>query len=115
MRWTPDLSREVRLLSSNEKLLDIKDLVVHYETEDAVIEAVNNVSFEVKRGEILGIVGETGAGKTTIGLSIMGLLPKPPANVIQGSIKFNGRELLRSEEHTSELQSRPQLVCRLLL
>ena len=81
-------------MSSNEKLLDIKDLVVHYETEDAVIEAVNNVSFEVKRGEILGIVGETGAGKTTIGLSIMGLLPKPPANVIQGSIKFNGRELL---------------------
>ena len=71
-------------MSSNEKLLDIKDLVVHYETEDAVIEAVNNVSFEVKRGEILGIVGETGAGKTTIGLSIMGLLPKPPANVIQG-------------------------------
>ena len=77
-----------------EKLLEVKDLVVHYETDEAVTEAVNNVSFDVYPGEILGMVGETGAGKTTIGLSIMGLLPKPPARIISGSIKLNGIELI---------------------
>ena len=59
-----------------------------------MVEAVNDVSFSIAPGEILGVVGETGAGKTTIGLSIMGLLPKPPANVIQNSILLNGEELL---------------------
>ena len=59
-----------------------------------MVEAVNGVSFSIAPGEILGVVGETGAGKTTIGLSIMGLLPKPPANVIQNSILLNGEELL---------------------
>ena len=58
------------------------------------MEAVNGVSFSIEPGEILGIVGETGAGKTTIGLSIMGLLPKPPAHVVQGSIIFDGKELI---------------------
>ncbi|MDE7287717.1 MAG: ATP-binding cassette domain-containing protein, partial [Lachnospiraceae bacterium] len=61
---------------SEKNLLSVKDLVVHYETDEAVTEAVNDVSFEIKPGEILGMVGETGAGKTTIGMSIMGLLPK---------------------------------------
>ncbi len=81
---------------SEEKknLLEIENLVVHYETDEAVVEAVNDVSFSIAPGEILGVVGETGAGKTTIGLSIMGLLPKPPARVISGSIKLAGEELL---------------------
>jgi len=79
---------------SGNKILEVRDLVVHYETDEAVTEAVNNVSFDVVPGEILGIVGETGAGKTTIGLSIMGLLPKPPSHVIQGSIKINGKEFI---------------------
>ena len=81
-------------MSTNKKLLEVKNLVVHYETDEAVTEAVNNVSFELERGDILGVVGETGAGKTTIGLSIMGLLPKPPAKVISGSIKFDGQEFI---------------------
>lgn len=78
----------------SEKLLEVRNLVVHYETDTAVVEAVNNVSFDLHRGEILGVVGETGAGKTTIGLSIMGLLPVPPSHIIQGSIKLDGTELL---------------------
>ena len=77
-----------------ERLIEVKDLIVHYETDEAIVEAVNNVSFSIAPGEILGIVGETGAGKTTIGLSIMGLLPFPPANVIQGSVCLNGQDLL---------------------
>lgn len=81
-------------MSKNDSLLEVRDLIVHYETDEAVTEAVNNVSFDIAPGEILGVVGETGAGKTTIGLSIMGLLPKPPANIISGSIKLNGEEYI---------------------
>ena len=79
----------------NEKqlVLDVNNLVVHYETEEGVVEAVNGVSFSLAKGETLGLVGETGAGKTTIALSIMGLLPKPPANVIEGYAKVNGVDL----------------------
>lgn len=77
-----------------ELILDVKNLIIHYETDDEVVEAVNNVSFNLKKGEVLGLVGETGAGKTTIALSIIGLLTKPPANVIQGTIEFEGENLL---------------------
>ena len=84
-------------MSETENLLEIKDLVIHYETDDAVVEAVNNISFDIKPGEIVGVVGETGAGKTTIGLSLLGILPKPPANIIKGSIKFKGQEIAHTE------------------
>lgn len=79
--------------TKNQTLLKVEDLIVHYEMENAVVEAVNNVSFDIRRGETLGLVGETGAGKTSIALSIMGLLPFPPANVIGGRIEFEGRDL----------------------
>ncbi len=79
-------------MSQENKLLEVRNLVVHYETDEAVTEAVNDISFDIAPGDILGVVGETGAGKTTIGLSIMGLLPKPPAHIISGSIKLNGQE-----------------------
>ena len=75
-------------------IIEIKDLIVHYETDAGVVEAVNNVSLTINKGEVLGLVGETGAGKTSIALSIMGLLPKPPSHVIQGNIKLNGNELI---------------------
>jgi len=77
-----------------EALLKVKDLVVHYELETEVVEAVNNVSFEMHRGETLGIVGETGAGKTTLALSIMQLIPDPPGRVIQGKIELDGEDVL---------------------
>ncbi len=77
----------------NDVLLDIKNLVVHYELDDEVVEAVNNVSFNVKRGEAFGLIGETGAGKTTIALSIMRLLPEPRGNIINGTILFDGEDL----------------------
>ena len=72
----------------NEVLLKVKDLVVHYETHNAVVEAVNNVSFEIKSGQTLGLVGETGAGKTTIALAIMSLLPKYTGHIIQGKTAY---------------------------
>ena len=77
----------------NEPILKIEDLVVHYETRTGVAEAVNNVSLEILPGETLGLVGETGAGKTTIALTIMGLLPQPGGHVIQGKITLDGEEI----------------------
>ena len=78
----------------DDNILEIEDLVVHYETDDEVVEAVNNIHLTMKKGEILGLVGETGAGKTTTALSIMGLLPERVGAVKQGKIKFEGEDLL---------------------
>ena len=81
-------------MDKTKNLLEVRNLTVHYETDEGICEAVNDISFDIHPGEILGVVGETGAGKTTIALSIMGLLPKPPAHVISGSIKIEGNEML---------------------
>jgi len=74
-------------------VVEIKNLVVHYETDDGVVEAVNQVSFSIGKGESLGLVGETGAGKTTIALAIMRLLPVPPSHIVQGVIQLDGEDL----------------------
>ena len=78
----------------NENLLDIKNLVVHYETDEEVVEAVNNISLSIRKGEILGLVGETGAGKPTTALGVMGLLPEKVANIVNGAIEWEGKNLL---------------------
>ena len=80
---------------SPEKILKIRDLVIHYETGEEVVEAVNGITIELERGKVLGLVGETGAGKTTTALGIMGLLPPKVGRVIQGSIELEGENLLR--------------------
>ena len=77
-----------------EVYLEVKDLVVHYELEDETVEAVNGVSFQVKKGQSLGIVGETGAGKTSIALSILNLIPSPPGVIKGGSIYVCGNNVL---------------------
>ena len=75
-------------------LLSVKDLVIHYETEESVVEAVNGISFEVDAGETLGLVGETGAGKTTTALGLLRLIPSPPGRIVQGEIEFDGKDLI---------------------
>ena len=77
-----------------EELLDIKDLSVVYKTDYETVYAVNNVSLTVGKGETIGLVGETGAGKTTLALSIMGLLPDRTGRVTGGEIVYEGRNLL---------------------
>ena len=79
---------------SDNKILEVNHLVVHYVTDEEVVEAVNDVSFSINKGEVIGLVGETGAGKTTIALSTIGLLPHPPAKVISGEVLFDGENLL---------------------
>lgn len=86
-------------LKKGETLLKIEDLSIHYVTKDmGVCKAVNNVSFELKKGETLGLVGETGAGKTTIALGIIRLIPNPPGKLIGGNVIFKGTDLYKINE-----------------
>ena len=82
----------------SEKLLDIKNLTIQYVTEDEVVSAVNGLDIELNEGETIGLVGETGAGKTTSALGIMGLVPNPPGKIVSGSIEFEGKDLLKETE-----------------
>ena len=75
-------------------LLELSDLHIQFETEDQVIRAVDGVSFTLDRGQVLGLVGESGCGKSATAMSIPRLLPMPPARITQGSIRFDGRELV---------------------
>jgi len=90
-----DLSNEPQ---DEDYIIDVRDLVVHYETADGIVEAVNGVDLSILRGETLGLVGETGAGKTTIALAIMGLLPVPPSNIIRGEILIGGEDIRKKSE-----------------
>jgi peptide/nickel transport system ATP-binding protein len=76
------------------KFLSVKDLVVEYTSESGIVHAVNGVSFDLAEGETLGLVGETGAGKTTVALSIMRLIANPPGKIVGGEIRFEGQDLL---------------------
>ena len=80
------------------KQLEVKDLHVHYITDTALVKAVNGVSFSLDKGETLGLVGETGAGKTTTALALLRLVPNPPGKIVGGSIFLEGEELLKYEE-----------------
>lgn len=81
----------------SEKLLEIKDLHVHYVTDGVVAKAVNGISLSMDKGEVLGLVGETGAGKTTTALATLGLLPKFVSRV-KGEILFNGENIVDMQE-----------------
>lgn len=80
-----------------EPLLNIKDLRTRFHTEDGVVNAVNGVSYSMKAGEVLGVVGESGCGKSVHALSIMRLIQIPPGEIASGEIMFNGRDLLKLE------------------
>jgi peptide/nickel transport system ATP-binding protein len=80
------------MVSMSENILEVHDLTVAFQTEDAVVKAVEHVSFSVKAGQTLGIVGESGSGKSVSALSIMGLLPEKVAHINSGTILFNDNE-----------------------
>jgi len=79
----------------SEYLLDIKDLVVKFHTMDATVEAVGGIDICIRHGETLGLVGETGAGKTTTALSILNLIQQPPGKIESGEILFEGEDILK--------------------
>jgi oligopeptide transport system ATP-binding protein len=78
-----------------EPLLEVQGLETTFKTPDGVVHAVNGVSFEVNEGETLGVVGESGCGKSVTMLSILGLIPSPPGKIVAGSATFFGRDLLK--------------------
>jgi len=80
--------------SSDGNLLEVKDLRTYFETEDGTVKAVDGISFQLKRGETLGIVGESGSGKSVTNLSIIRLVPDPPGKIVSGEVVFNGSDLL---------------------
>lgn len=80
------------------KIIDIKNLTIHYVTDNEVVKAVNDISISLEEGESLGLVGETGAGKTTTALGILGLVPNPPGKVISGEIIYKGEDLLKKSD-----------------
>lgn len=82
-----------------EHLLEIKNLKIHYITHGRTVEAVNGISFTLEKGETLGLVGETGAGKTTTALGILGLVPDPPGKILDGEVFFEGRDLRKLHLH----------------
>ena len=81
-----------------DKLLEIKDLCVEYETEISTVYAVNGLDLELRYGETMGLVGETGAGKTSTALSVIGLLPEGIGFVTEGSIQLDGIDMLKASE-----------------
>jgi len=85
-------------VNKDKLLLSVKDLEVQYVTKDETVRAVNGVSFDLNYGETIGLVGETGAGKTTIARSILRILPTPPARVVKGEINFDGQNLYALKE-----------------
>jgi oligopeptide/dipeptide ABC transporter ATP-binding protein len=85
-----------------EPILTIRDLRTHFFTRQGVVHAVDGVSFELERGKTLGLVGESGCGKTVSALSIVGLIPKPPARIVGGEVWFQGRELTALSERELE-------------
>jgi oligopeptide/dipeptide ABC transporter ATP-binding protein len=85
-----------------DPLLSVRDLRTHFFTREGVVQAVDGVSFDVARGRTLGIVGESGCGKSVTALSIMGLLPSPPARVVGGEVLFDGRDLVKLSQSKLE-------------
>ena len=81
-----------------EPLLELKNLSVHYITDEVTVKAVNGISLTIEKGESLGLVGETGAGKTTTALSIMQLVPNPPGKIVGGEILLEGQDLNKLSE-----------------
>lgn len=79
-------------------ILEVKNLKTQFKTDDGTLLAVDDVSFAVEKGKTLGIVGESGCGKSVTSLSIMRLIPEPPGKIVGGQILFNGKDLLRLSE-----------------
>ncbi|NTW08987.1 MAG: ATP-binding cassette domain-containing protein [Anaerolineaceae bacterium] len=78
-----------------DTILDVQGLETVFKTPDGIVHAVNGVSFELKEGETLGVVGESGCGKSVTMLSVLGLIPNPPGRIVAGSAKFLGQDLLK--------------------
>ncbi len=98
---------------SSDTLLEVRDLQTHFFTRTGVVKAVDGVSFDLGRGETLGIVGESGSGKSMTALSLMRLVPEPGGRIVGGSITFDGEDILALD--SSEMADvRGREICMIL-
>jgi len=88
--------------NKNNKAIEIKDLTVEFRTRSGVVQALNGLDLSIEKGKTLGLVGETGAGKTTTGLSVLKLVQSPPGIVVKGTIELNGEDILKKSEKEME-------------
>ncbi|NHJ01985.1 MAG: ABC transporter ATP-binding protein [Candidatus Heimdallarchaeota archaeon] len=86
-------------MASNGTLLDIRDLRTYFYTKKGVVRAVDGISYSIKRGESLGLVGESGCGKSVSALTLMRLIPQPPGKIVSGEVYFDGINLLKLPMH----------------
>ena len=86
-------------MSDKKYAVEINDLAVEFRTDDGIVKALNGLDLKIEEGKTLGLVGETGAGKTTTGLAILRLVPSPPGVIVGGSIKLNGEDIFSKTEH----------------
>lgn len=80
------------------KLLEVKDLATYFFTQDGIVKAVDGISYDLEEGEILGVVGESGCGKSVHALSIMRLVANPPGRIVRGQVVFEGEDLLKLDD-----------------
>tara|TARA_B100000900_G_scaffold239283_1_gene203348 strand:+ start:961 stop:2601 length:1641 start_codon:yes stop_codon:yes gene_type:complete len=83
------------MMPETKNLLEVRNLSVEFKTEDTIVRAVDNLSFDLKQGEILGIVGESGSGKSVTGMSLVRLIPDPIGKIVSGTANFSGTDLLK--------------------
>src|SRR3990170_3548943 len=79
-------------------LLEVKDLRTYFFTDDGVVRAVDGISYDIQEGETMGLVGESGCGKTVSALSVLRLIPNPPGKIVGGEIIFEGDDILKMDE-----------------
>jgi len=87
------------MADNKEPLLSVRSLAVEFRTDKGVVRAINDVSYDIFPGETVGIVGESGCGKSVSSLAILGLIPSPPGKIVHGSIKYRGQELVGLSEY----------------
>ena len=88
--------------SRSDVVLEVNDLRTYFVTRWGLVKAVDGVSFDLRRGETLGIVGESGSGKSVTALSIMRLVPSPPGHIVGGSVHLSGEDILQLDEKEME-------------
>jgi oligopeptide transport system ATP-binding protein len=81
--------------TQNGTILSVRDLRTYFQTDDGIVKAVDGITFELKKGETLGIVGESGSGKSVTNLSVIRLIPEPPGKIVSGEVIFNGRDIIQ--------------------
>src|SRR6478672_7204527 len=95
------------MINQNGNILTVNNLKTYFQTEDGVVKAVDGITFELEKGETLGIVGESGSGKSVTNLSIMRLIQDPPGRIVGGRIVFDGVDLMEvSDEQMRKIRGK---------